>query len=162
MLLGCCHCGEEPPSESESVPPSESISVSENIPVIVTGCGDACLDATVPLIYQINVVRDGTPTIEGHELYEGVFALFYISPFCYRFDSAERGSADGPRWRLNIGGSSAGTGFGLQALTSFGAVVTYELAVAPGNINCVQSFTLVRTLMTSGWKFPSTLGITPV
>jgi hypothetical protein len=30
MLLGCCHCGDEPPSESDSIPPSESTPPSES------------------------------------------------------------------------------------------------------------------------------------
>jgi hypothetical protein len=30
MLMGCCHCGDEPPSESDSIPPSESTPPSES------------------------------------------------------------------------------------------------------------------------------------
>lgn len=39
MLLGCCHCGQEPPSES--VPPSQSLPPSESLPPSVSQSASA-------------------------------------------------------------------------------------------------------------------------
>lgn len=58
MLLGCCHCGEEP---SESIPPSESGSSAsvEPDPPTTTGCG-SCTGGVAPIRYKLSVSTTST------------------------------------------------------------------------------------------------------
>jgi hypothetical protein len=179
MLLGCCHCG-DPPSESDSIPPSESvISSEESIETIVGNCGNLqrCLNDTVPLSYNLEVIRPGPYVAVCQPFYEGSFTLFYNPNFCFQFNSAERAKrlvgascvdeTTHPRWRLNIGGGAAGTSMGLQALYIDSgflvSVANYAALFTPGNINCVSSFTLnlVRSvgIPAFGWSFPETVSL---
>jgi len=179
MLLGCCHCGEEPPSES--IPPSESSIQSsvDTIETVIGGCSPTlrrCLNDTVPLRFTFNVGKVGTPSAVCHPFYEGAFTLFYMPGFCYQYETADRAKklngatcddvAAETRWRLIIGAGGSSTGFGLQGLFEIGgfitAIVNYSLSVIPGNINCVNSFTLNRTSQAFTWGFPATLTISPI
>lgn len=170
MLLGCCHCGEEPPSDSGVS--SSSVDVIETIK---TGCSPSlqrCLDQTVPLRFSISVAKVGSPAAVCHPHYEGSFTLFYVPGQCYWYESAERAKTQSgascndtpsvPRWRLIIGSGGLSTGFGLQGITGAGAVVNYSVSVSPGNVNCVGSFTLNRTFQEFNWSFSSTVTITPI
>lgn len=69
MLLGCCHCGEEPPSESippsESTPPSESVSESDGISIRGIDCGDC--DA-VPFRWKVTLSGwEANPLLPLHQ-----------------------------------------------------------------------------------------------
>lgn len=186
MLLGCCHCGQEP---SDSIPPSESSQPSASdsqpsadvIQTIDTNCAPnirRCLNEIVPIRFGISVTKVGTPSAVCHPHYEGAFTLFYVPGECYMFNSAElaKNQSGGscpdntsgePRWRMVIvGGFGAATQIGVSGLfVSSGfltTIVSYGLVVSPGNINCVNSFTLNRTSQAFNWGFPLTLTVNPV
>lgn len=60
MLLGCCHCGETPPSSS--VPPSGSQSQSDSgstPPPTTSGCAE-CTGGVAPLRYKLSVATTST------------------------------------------------------------------------------------------------------
>ena len=77
MLIGCCHCGEEPPSEStppsQSVPPSESASVAS---IETLTCG-VCQDSVAPRFITLNFAYSGTTGVCCSVYSAGTYLMEY-------------------------------------------------------------------------------------
>jgi hypothetical protein len=178
MLLGCCHCGETPPSESTPSSPSSS----GIIETITGGCGTfpvlkRCLNKVAPARFSVAIPDPGGASAVCQPFYVGSFGLFFIYNSCFDYISSElvrqlSGATcvdySSARFRLSIGGAVFGgnTQFSLQALYRNAgfvvAIASYGLDAGGININCVNSFTLTKGSTDSlGFKFPNTVVITP-
>ena len=80
MLLGCCHCGETPPSEStppsQSVPPSasQSASQSDEVSGIYINC-QFCLGNIYPARVRLDIPGFGTPGVNQCAAYTGSYTI---------------------------------------------------------------------------------------
>lgn len=181
MLLGCCHCGETPPSES--TPPSASQSQSSAAPiqtVTVPSCpAPRCLNDIAPIRYSFTVTDPGGASAVCQPAYMGTFTVYHSGTSCFSYLAAERprklsgatcvDHTTGERFTLGIGGAVFGgnTQFSLQAVYNNGgsniAIASYSLNAGAQDINCVGSFTLTKGSVDSlGFKFPTTITITPI
>lgn len=96
MLLGCCHCGEEPPSDS--VPPSDSgSSNSVDTPPTTTGCGN-CVGGVAPLRYKLSVSTTSTNLCAQNYIGDYILSLDQSGATCF-WKSAEK-----PLIRLGLPG----------------------------------------------------------
>jgi hypothetical protein len=78
MLLGCCHCGQTPPSESTPSSVSQSRSQSQSSGIPTTGaCTNFCISGIAPTRYLLTVSTTSTATCD--QLYVGTF-LMHIGP----------------------------------------------------------------------------------
>ncbi len=74
MLLGCCHCGDEPSeSMSESVP-SESASSEEQIETLICG---VCQDSVAPRFITLNFPYTGSVGVCCSEYNLGTYLMEY-------------------------------------------------------------------------------------
>jgi hypothetical protein len=171
MLLGCCHCGQTPPSES--TPPSQSSSDMPPATTTYACTPQRCLNDTIPLKFGFSVAEPPGTSGICRAFYYGGFTLFYSPNTCYSFNSAEyakrnqSGCSDytsSPMWFLGIstpGGAS--TNFNLGAILFHAgfevAIVYYTAAIARAS-NCVRSVTLTKISTDSlGYFFPNTVTV---
>lgn len=145
MLLGCCHCGEEP---SDSTPPSESVESSQSdsessvIPTI-GACTERCISGIAPTRYLLTVSTTSVATCDAQ----------YVGTFVLRISQGAVGScgyattqrairvnqsgcpeattctgANAPRYTLELATFASGRNLILRAnafLALFGTCVTY-------------------------------------
>jgi hypothetical protein len=180
MLLGCCHCGEEPPSES--IPPSESTpsesqSQSQSSGIPTTGaCTDLCLSGIAPTRYLLTVST--TSILPCDALYVGTFLMHIgASGGACGWSTTQRAvrvnaagcpeattctGANAPRYTLEMVTFASGRNIILRAnafLAVFGTCVTYwtGLAVQGGsNVsvrNCLAGASGTATIGAVVWTW---------
>ncbi len=182
MLLGCCHCGEEP---SESVPPSESASesapsdsdsetASGSSETTFTGC-NSCIDAIAPLRWKATIAYSGTTSTNGKccPVYQQQIYYLTNDPSTCNWVSAEKrhaesnlgamlctegtGAGDAPRVILYLTGTKLRLEYYFLYPTSGStpSILRWEKNASAGSpINCLIGHTLnkVNVGFGSGWS----------
>jgi hypothetical protein len=192
MLLGCCHCGEEPPSES--IPPSESTpsesQSEESIETVLCGlCGEGY--GLAPRFLQLTFAYSGSTGLCCAEYNKGSFSLEYdsnlilgIGQACGGWRTLEGAKQVGgtPQRCNNIFGNPplaaffftqdfGGNNKRANARVSFQSVTaTYQTSVALNadqTFDCIAGFSLDRvanpaTVPCTGVAWPATVSVSPL
>ena len=151
MLLGCCHCGETPPSEStppsQSIPPSESQSRSTSLSgdgsSSYRGCS-LCIGSVAPAVMKATIGYTGTgPNACCADYNQPSYLLYPISGCDY--GSAEMPCPTGPgfnnRVLLQFTGSLIRCTY-VFFNTGTASIIRWEKPYTPGTLNCLVAHEL--------------------
>jgi hypothetical protein len=176
MLLGCCHCGEEPPSESTPPSASESGSQSDDPSgIYIEDCQNGfCFGGIYPARVRLDIPGFGTPGVNQCAAYTGSYTIPNAGGGSVAYFSDEKilnintglntimTAGPNPASRFVISYSCGQGILGFSAITisirwsitassSPGALssVRYEYFVI-GSINCLLPLTLTRGAVSPG------------
>ena len=179
MLIGCCHCGEEP-SESQSASQSGSQSASGSAPIpTTTGCAN-CTGGVAPLRYKLSISTTSTTLCAQNYTGDYILSIAQSGATCF-WKSAELplirlglpGDClehvgcviNGWRWQVTL--EAVGFGYNIRATAyqwNGGSCVQYmNLTGTQGTMttvrNCLAGATLAGTI--GGVAIDGTLAVAP-
>ncbi len=180
MLLGCCHCGQTPPSEStppsQSLPPSASMSQSDPISGVFIDC-QFCLGNIYPARVRLDIPGFGTPGLYECAAYTGSYTIPNFGGGSVTYFSTEKvlNVLTGLNTNMTAGPNPASRfvisyscGQSLDSLPDVtlnirwstvasaspgglsSAIYTYAAPTGVSRINCLLPITLVRGTVSGG------------
>lgn len=154
MLLGCCHCGEDPSSDpppSESTPSidsssesqSQSDSASDDGSNPYRGCSQ-CIGSVAPAVMKATIGYTGTGVNPCCAPYNQPSYLLYPIVGC-DYGSNEQPCSTGPFYNNRV--LLQYTGAAIRVTYVFfnlgtASLIRWQKAYSPGTLNCLETHTL--------------------